>query len=799
MSFNIKSFVPYISSFIVIVLVTCLYFLPQFQNKVLKQTDLVQYKGMAQEAVEFREKTGEETLWTNSMFGGMPTYQISMRTPANKITYVRKLMYLGFDRPVGLFVFGMIGFYILLLTLGVGPWLALIGSLLFGFSTGHLLLYEAGHVTKLQTIMSSPMIIAGFIQVVRKQYLLGGFLFTLGMAINIMSNHPQMTYYLGMVLGIWFLHVVYTYIKQREFKTLGIICGIFALGLLLAIGSSASRLMTTYEYSKDTMRGNPILKSESKEVTSSSETEGLEWGYAMSWSNGTADLFSSFIAHAVGGGSGEWIGKDSNLAKKTRQRKKMRAPMYFGSLPFTSGPYYFGAIAFFLFVFSMFVTKGPIRYWLGSAVLLTFLLSMGKNFEILNRFLFDYFPLFNKFRTPNSVLSVTTLFIPVGAMLAISQIFSDSNKEKMIKALKYSFGAMALCCAGVALLGSAFFDLGSPGDNQYDKIIKDAIMDDRIALMKGSAWRSLILISITSGLIYYYLKNKISKPILLLVIGVIGVLDLIQIDLKYVNHGIFVNQKNYDNLFQPRDVDKQILKDLDPNFRVFDFSSDPFNSTSASYFHKTIGGAHAAKLQRYQDMIDRHISKNNMKVLNMLNTKYFIMPGEGGQVVSQRNPAANGNAWFVNKIMLVPSANDEIDALDTIDPLGTAVVHNEFSEYVAGVSGMKNGIIELTSYEPNKLIYNTNSSEDQFAVFSEIWYGPDKGWQAYIDDKPVDHIRVNYILRGMKIPKGKHEIRFEFKPETYYTGEKISLFASLLVILVSLIYIGKELFSFTKD
>jgi hypothetical protein len=448
---------------------------------------------------------------------------------------------------------------------------------------------------------------------------------------------------------------------------------------------------------------------------------------------------------------------------------------------------------------SLFVLKNPMRIWLITAVVFTFLLSMGKNFEILNRLLYDYFPLFNKFRTPNSVLSITQIFIPLGAILGLSQLLKSSeDRNKYLKPLLISGGILSVLCLFVAVIGPGFFNFSTPNDGGYSEAIQKAIIEDREALMVGSAWRSLIYIIITGGVLYAFLKSKLSATFATGIIAVLAVFDLFQIDKMYLNNETFVSQRNYEKEFEPRAVDIQILNDKDPNFRVFDITTDPFNSAKASYFHKTIGGYHAAKLQRYQDMIDRHISKNSMSVLNMLNTKYFIVNDEHNGESVQRNPAALGNAWYVNSVKLVDSANDEIGALDSIDPAGVAVVHKEFEDYVKGLNLAKEGDIVLTSYAPNRLVYKSDSKSDQFAVFSEIWYGPDKGWKAYVDGKEVEHIRVNYVLRGMKTPAGKHEIVFEFHPSKYYIGEKISLASSIILLILGLMFAWKSLFASVK-
>lgn len=781
MHFNIKTIYPYVLPIVLIIFVNIFYFSPQFSGKVVPQGDIIQHIGMSKEAVDYREKTGEEALWTNAMFGGMPTYQISAKNKNNLLQYVEKAMTLYIGRPAGYFIAGMIGFYVLMLLLGVSPWLSLLGAFLFGFTTNSLTLFEAGHNSKLMAIMTSAPVIAGVILTFRQKYLLGAAVFGVAFGVNIGANHPQMTYYLGICLAIL---VVMEFVKSIKSKTLSSFSRallIMSCVAILAIGASASKLWPTYEYTKDTMRGGSILKSEADNKTPANSKGGLQWTYAMEWSNGVGDLLATFIPKIVGGGSGEWLDGKSSLAKAVGQRQAFQAPTYFGSLPFTSGPAYFGVVACLLFILGLFVVDGNIKWWALGAVTLTVLISMGKHFGLLNQFLFDYFPLFNKFRAPSSILSITAIFIPMLGILGLSELIRQKEKHIYIKPLLISAGVFAFISFIIWIGGSSFFDLNSPGDERY-KEIKDALLDQRAEMMASSAFRSLILILLTTAILFGFIKGKINQTILISSISVLGLFDLIQIGKGYLDKRDFVTKTAYKSEFAPRPVDQQILQDNDPNFRVLDLSVNTFNSATPSYFHKTIGGYHAAKLQRYQDIIERHITKNNQNVLNMLNTKYFITQGQDGNATVQRNPAALGNAWFVNKITLVDSPDAEIDSLSAFDPAGQAFVSNTFKDYVGGLTPSKNGSITLKSYTPNKLEYDVDTNGDQLAVFSEIWYGPNKGWNAYIDGKEVEHIRANYVLRALKIPSGKHNIVFEFKPSSYFTGEIISLISSILLL-----------------
>jgi hypothetical protein len=540
------------------------------------------------------------------------------------------------------------------------------------------------------------------------------------------------------------------------------------------------------------MRGNPILTADASAPKSSSSVSGLDYDYAMGWSGGSLDVLSIFIPYAAGGGTVEELSKDSKFAKVTGQRKKVSAPTYFGSLPSTAGPYYFGAIVFFLFLLGALIVPGRFKWWLVVGTIFTILISMGKNFELLNKVMFDYFPLFNKFRTPNSVLSITGILLVILAGLGFNEVLRREDKESLIKPLLIAVGGVAGFSILFGLVGPSLISFESAYDARMggEQRIIDALYDDRAGLLSSSAFRTAGYVLAAGFLIFGFLKEKINQYVMIGLVGLLAVADQTLISKNYFGDN-YVSERKYDNQFVERQADTQILADKDPHFRVQDFTVDTYNTASTSYFHKTIGGYHAAKLQRIQDVIDRHLGNRsqqnpygNQAVLNMLNTKYFIVPTGEKTTAAQQNPGALGNAWFVSDIKMVPNANAEIDALNGFDPATTAVVNQEFSDYVSGLSANKQGSIKLTKYTPNTLEYTSNTTSDQLAVFSEVWYGPNLGWEAFIDDKPVGHIRVNYLLRGMKVPAGQHTIRFNFNPSIYSTGATISMICSILLLLL---------------
>ncbi len=800
----LKKTFPHIVAFLIFLILPALYFAPQLSGKVVPSGDTVSATGMSQEITSYHKATGERSWWTNSMFGGMPAYQVNSSQPSNVLTHLAYISTLYIERPIGSF-FGMcLTIYALMVFMGISPWLSIIGSVCFSFSTGNVILFEAGHMSKLRVIAFYGMMLMGIMMVFRKNYLPGAILFSLGLGLSLFGNHVQMIYYFFMALIIFGLIEMVRHIRNGKILDFSKATAFLFIAGFLALGSSASKLWTTYEYSKDTMRGDPILISENNTAPKkSSELKGLDWEYAMQWSNSTLDLLSVMVPGLVGGGSQEEVGTDSELYQDLRKKganlgNNFKAPLYWGTLPFTSGPFYFGAVICFLFILGVVLVRDPLKWWLVSAVLLLFLISMGKHFGILNRLLFDYFPLFDKFRTPNSALTVAGFFIPILGMLSLSEIIKGTvSKQEIIKALKIATGITGGLYLFFALIGASMFNMNAVGDGKLEQAgySLQALLADRQSLLRSDSIRSLILTLLTGGLIWAFVQEKIKQPILLAAIGVLAIGDLWLVNKRYLDDSDFISKTNYQTNFTPRPVDQQILADTDPNYRVLDLSINTFNDASSSYFHKTIGGYHAAKLQRYQDVIERHLSTGNQGVLAMLNTKYVISQDQ--QV--QRFPGSLGNAWLVKQIQKVKTPNEELAALTGLNPGDVAVVHEEYNDYVGGLNPTGEGTISLTEYRPNRLTYQSNSSSEELAVFSEIWYGPDKGWEAYIDGNPVDHIRTNYILRALKVPAGQHVIEFKFEPQSFYTGETISLICSLLITLGFLILIGWKAYEFYNN
>ncbi len=823
-SYLFKKALPHLAAIIIFFLASAIYFSPQFQGKVIFQSDIEQGKGMIKEINDYNEQTGNTSLWTNSMFGGMPTYQISSPQKGNLIQrFVEPLLQLKISAPLSWFFVSFLCFYIMLIALGVSPWVAIVGALAFGFTSNNFVLYEAGHTSKFRAISYAPLVVAGVVLAYKEKLILGGVVFLLGMSLNLATNHPQMTYYLAIGLGFYVFAQLITAIKSGNIKPFAKGSAVLALCSVLALGTFASKLLTSYEYGEDTMRGAAILKTEASNTTasSSSETEGLAYDYAMQWSNGWLDLVAMVIPRAVGGGSREKLSTSSNLSKDLRSKganigRDFRAPLYWGALPFTSGPAYFGALISFFFLMSFWLIDGRIKWSLTAAIIVTMLLSLGKNFSILNEPIFNYFPLYSKFRAPSSILGITNVFYCLMGALALNKIFSATiSKEKVLNALKFSAIGMGVFLLFFAFVGPSMFDFSSTGDAELANAGYDvnAVVNDRKEALRNDALRSLLIMALGAGLVWAFIQQKINKTIALAALGVIMIGDLWTIGKRYIDNDTFRNPRNAtEKPFPFRAADQQIYasEGVDFNaegsannsslkrrghYRVFDMAVNTFNSSSTSYYHNTIGGYHPAKLQRIQDLIDQYISQGNQNVLGMLNTKYFITR----QQQVQQNPGALGPAWFVESIQKVNTPNEEIGALGTIDPANQAVVlDSEFGNYIGGFDPQKNGTISMTDYYPNHITYQTNATSEQLAVFSEVWYGPNKGWQAYIDGTAVDHVRANYILRALKIPAGQHKIEFKFAPATFNTGEMISYASSILLLLIVFGYLGKEFLAYYK-
>lgn len=800
----LKKIVPYLVALVVFVVISLVYFYPVMEGKALRQDDITRHKGMSKEIEDFRENTGQEALWTNSMFSGMPAYQISVKYKGNLIRYVDDILRLGLPHPTNLVFLYMLGFFILLISLRVNPWLSMIGAIAFAFSSYFFIILEAGHNSKAHAIAYMAPVLGGVLLAYRGKYLAGGIVTMLFLALEVNAGHPQITYYLLLLLLVFGVFEFITDYKNKKLLHFAKASAIVAIASVIAVMTSITSLWATWEYGKYTIRGKTELSTEEENRTS-----GLDKDYATQWSYGIGETMSLMIPNINGGGTG-LIGDREFVLNKVdpqyRQAIANNANQYWGDQPFTSGPVYAGALIFFLFVYGLFIIKGKLKWWLLAGTLLSVMLAWGKNFMPLTELFLEYFPAYNKFRAVSMTLVIAELTIPLLALLTLNKVLTEPGifKEKA-KILSYKVNPFYLSLAltaGISLLLAVLPGLFSDfmsneeissiarqksSNPEYATQITDFyanVVIARRAILQADAFRSFVFIILGATVIWGFAAGKIRMQYTVLAIAVLILADMWSVNRRYVNDDNFVSAKKMEKPYAKTAADEIILKDRDPNFRVLNLTVDPFADASTSYFHKSIGGYHGAKLRRYQELYDHQIRENNFNVLNMLNTKYIIRASEDKKPVAVPNPEALGNAWFVDNIEWVENADEELDALTDFDPATTAVIDKRFESYLEGFTPVHDSaaFIKLSSYAPNKLEYQVNTTKDQIAVFSEIYY--DKGWNAYLDDEKVPYFRANFVLRAITLPAGKHHLVFKFEPTVYNVGEKISFASSLLIFIL---------------
>ncbi len=802
MSLSPKAIITHICVIALFILASLVYFYPVLQGKAIFQSDIAQYKGMAKERNDHKELTGEESYWTNSAFGGMPTYQLGANYPHD---YIKKLdRWIRFlPRPADYLFLYLLGFYVLMLCLKVEYRLAILGALAFGFSTYLIIILGVGHNAKAHALGYIPMVLGGIVLVFRKKYLWGFILTALAMALEISANHYQMTYYfmlLVLILGL--VQLIYA-IKDRKLKHFFASVGILIAAVALSIATNATGLMATKEYADWSTRGKSTL-TVNPDGSEKEPQNGLDKEYITQYSYGIAESLNLFSARLFGGTTNEDLGKKSKayeyltgqgLSPTKALELSSGLPLYWGKQPIVAAPAYVGAIVIFLFILGIVVVKGKKKWWLLTGVILSLLLSWGKNFPALTDFMIDYFPFYNKFRAVSSIQVVLELCLPVLGILGVRELFRKSLKpRKKISVLKLSF-FITLGLGVFIFLIKGFFDFEGLRDETYRGYFGDELMTmiirDREAVYINDTIRSLIFVSLAAVALWLFVKEKIGKNLVTLVLGALILFDLIGVNLRYVNEDDFVRQRMVNTPFQANQIDELIQQDKSI-FRVFD-PQEGLNGARTSYFHKSVGGYHAAKPRQLQDLFDYHLYQNNLQVLNMLNVKYIIQQDEEGNSFPAVNDNANGNAWFVERLKPVRSANDEILELTAFDSKLEAVINtNDYptvTKHTYEIDSLAS--ITLTDYRPNYNKYQSNNASAGFAVFSEMHYG--SGWQAYIDGKATPHYKVNYALRGIKIPEGQHEIEFKFEPEVVKTGSQITLASC---ILLGLIVVGGIGYSF---
>jgi hypothetical protein len=772
-------------------LVAVLYFNPVLKGKKIYQSDIVQYTGMAKQHIDFRNAYDAESYWTNSAFGGMPTYQLGAKYPHN---YIKKLdLALRFlPRPADYLFLYFLGFYILLLVLKIDYKIAILGALSFGFSTYLIIILGVGHNAKAHAIAYMPLVLSGIILTFQKRYYLGFIITALASGLELVTNHPQMTYYLGFLIIILGITYLVHAIKSKELPAFFKATAVLFIAAVFAFSMNATNLMATSEYAKESTRGKSELTI-NPDGSPKEQTTGLDKDYITQFSYGKLETFNLFIPRFMGGGNREDIGKDSETYKAFRAlgatpiqalQESKQAPMYWGDQPIVEAPAYIGAVVIFLFVLALFLYQGRFKWWLIAGVLMSLFLSYGKNLSFLTDFFIDYVPLYNKFRAVSSIQVLLELCIPLLAALGLAQLFhKDRSSKTKLEALKKSLGIVAGLTVVFLIFKNSLFDFVGSSDGQfkeyYGASFVEALRLDRSAIFTEDALRTLLLVLAVGGLIFIYLKQKITQNTTIVILGLLLILDLVGVDRRYVNNDNFVSALKVDRPYQASTIDKELLKDT-TNFRVLDRSD---NSTKSSYFHNSIEGYHAAKLRRFKAVQEFHIDKTNFEVLNMLNTKYIIYQNKEGEVLYFENENTNGNAWFVDAIESFETPDEEILALDKINTNTTAIANASDLKSKRFVKDSM-ASIQLVDYKLNHLVYETKTTEDGFAVFSEVYYK--NGWNATIDGVEVKHYNVNYILRGLEIPKGTHTVVFKFNPSVVTTGSNISLVSSILLVLLIL-------------
>ncbi len=791
---NWKTLAPYITALVIFIGLTLIYCSPILEGKVLHASDTNQWISSSQEVREYKQQTGETSWWTNAVFGGMPTYQITGSMPSQDLnSKLVKLTHLGFSDPLAHLIGYFIGFFLMLICFGVNPWFAIMGSLAISFSSYFFVIIPAGHATKAMALGYLTPIFGGFYAIFQKKYWLGAPLVALFGTVGIVA-HPQMTYYVFMMIGVCAIAEVVMHIREKRWKDLGIGIGVLAVSLLLVFGTKASWMKNNTEYLAETMRGgHSELTTNNQDTESKSQSKGLDIDYATAWSYDIDETLTLLVPNVKGGSSHYAVGDDSEVykvmvargvPKKQAESMCQSLPMYWGTQPFTSGPVYVGAIVCFLFVLGLIVIQGPYKWALLISTLFSVALAWGHNFMPLTELFFNYFPMYNKFRAVSSILIVAEIAMPLLGILALQKIYEDITSTSprttnYAKSIYISACITGGICLLLALFGGSMWNFSAPNDAQVfaqmPAWFKDAIIADRVHMLKADAWRSFIFIALAAAVLWVYTQGKLKTAYIVTILGVLILVDMWGVDKRYFNNDNFVTAKANKHYFAMQPWEKQLEQDKDPNYRVLNLTSNTFNDARTSYRHKSIGGYHAAKLRRYQDLIDAHISKNNMAVLNMLNTKYFIT-----QQGIMQNPDAMGNAWFVDTVQFVGTPNEESAALWNINMHTTAVADKQFEDVLAATSTGE-GVIQLTAYAPNKLTYQALTNADKVAVFSEIYYP--HGWHAYIDGQEVELGRVNYVLRAMNIPAGEHTITMKFVPDSMRI-DKLSFACIILIIIL---------------
>lgn len=808
---NINKLYPYFLAIIGFVVVSLIYFYPVLQGKKIYQSDIVQYTGMAKEQNDFRKATGDEPYWTNSAFGGMPTYQLGAQYPHN---YIKKLdgVLRFLPRPADYLFLYFLGFFILLKVLRTDTLKAFIGALAFGFSTYLVIILGVGHNAKAHAIAYMPMVVAGVILVFKKRYVAGGLLTLIAAALEINANHFQMTYYLLLLLLVISIYFIIQIVKQKQYRHLGTTVLVFLISGIVALGLNATNLMATSEYTKFSIRNKSDLTFNADGSANTTESS-MEYSYITEYSYGVAESLNLIFPRLFGGGNRENVGKESVMyefilnqgaSPQEAEQFASNVPTYWGDQPIVEAPAYIGAVVFFLAVLAFFTDKRKIKYAFLAGALLALVLSWGKNFAGLTNFFIDYIPFYDKFRAVSSIQVVLELCMPALAFLGLDAFFKLDAKSQWNALWKAA--AVALGLVVLLFLFKGSFSFTGLRDNDYLKAYGDlgpmfveALKEQRMEMYSADLWRSALFIIFAAGVLWAVYKNKLSVNVAVILVGLAIVTDLVAIDKNYVNEKNFVSAREADMPFEPTQADRFILEDT-TNYRVYELQGRLAGRTS--YFHKAVGGYSAVRPQKADQLFLYQVEPKfadimgsldqqamalgkSVPALDMLNVKYILVQANDGQDVPVTNPYANGNAWFVSSVKKVNTPDEEMKSLATLDSKNVAVINAAKFPDVATTAAYKvdsTAAIQLTSYKPNHITYRSNNANAGLAVFSEVYYA--HGWNAYIDGKLTPHFEADYLLRGLKVPVGKHTIEFKFEPQVVQTGSTIALISFIILLLI---------------
>jgi len=798
-----KNAVPHIIAFLIFMVLSFAYFFPVLEGKMLNAHDTKVFVGSSKEIQDYRNETGKEPLWTNSMFGGMPAFLISARFPGNLIKHIDNLLK-TFKTPVAALFLAFVGFYILLLLFKVKPWLALAGALAYGFGSFLFASLSAGHNTKAYAMAYMAPVIGSVVYAFRTNSLRGSALFALFLSLQIMANHIQITYYTFIILLVFGIYELIDTIKSKSYGPFLKSLAMLFAAAVIAVGVNFGTLYTTWEYAQESTRGKSDLTK-----ASDKEEMGLDKEYITQWSYGIGETMTLLIPDFKGGASASFD-KDTETIRALRKNNMAQASTqlyrYWGKQPSTSGPVYFGAIILFLFIFGLIIIEGREKWWILTAVLLSVFLSWGKNFMPLTSLFIDFFPGYDRFRAVTMILVIAGVCVPLLAVLALKEI--TEGKVQLKKAVK----ALSLAAGITGGLSFLFFlfpglagsflrpdEVSIPDSYSW---LKDAMIADRKMMLRTDAIRAALLIAAAASTVWFYMKGRLKTIQLIIILALLFLVDQIPVDTRYLNGSNFESKRISDNALAPTTADKTILQDKS-EFRVLNLTVSTFNDASTSYYHNSVGGYSGAKLKRYQELIETRLSEEinslitvlqnatsvdeadrilaQSNALNMLNTKYIILSPDAAPL---SNVHALGNVWLVEKALTVENADAELEAVKTVDPARIAVFDRRFAGIVSVTESpaASSDTIYLTSYKPNLLTYESSLAADRIAVFSEIYYP--HGWKAFVDGIPAEHFRTDYVLRGMVVPAGKHTLTFKFEPQSYKTGNRVSLASSLILILV---------------